>query len=90
MGATAAEGLKADIANVIKDSIVLNGELTEQMVNAGKNQISGDKKEVFENFCSNKRRNSGSNQKVSKEADFTNGSTTSQENLQEIKKLLES
>ncbi len=66
MGATAAEGLKADIANVIKDSIVLNGELTEQMVNAGKNQISGDKRKSLKTSCSNKRRNSGSNQKVSK------------------------
>lgn len=89
MGATAAEGLKADIANIIKDSIVLNGELTEQMVNAGKNQISGDKKEVFEKLLVPTREEiQEAIKKVSKEADFTNGSTTSQENLQEIKKAL--
>lgn len=89
MGATASEGLRADIANIITDSIALNGELTEQMVNAGKNQISGDKKEVFEKLLIPTREEiQEAIKKVAPDTDFINGSTTYQENLQEIKKAL--
>ncbi len=89
MGATASEGLKADISNIIRDSISINGELTEKMVNVGKNQISGDKKEVFEKLLVPTREEiQEAIKKVNADVDFTNGSTTSQESLQEIKKAL--
>lgn len=89
MGATASEGLRTDVANIIKDSLVLNGEVTEQMTNAGKKLIPASKKTTLESFMIPSREEiQEAIKKVEANADFTKGSTTSVENLQEIKKAL--
>ncbi len=89
MGATASEGLRADAANIIKDAFVLNGEVTEEMTKAGKNLIPANKKKTLESFMIPSREEiQEAIKKVEANADFTKGSTTSTENLHEIKKAL--
>lgn len=89
MGATASEGLKEDVSKIIGESLVLTGEVTEKMVNAGKDQISVEQKAIFESILIPTRQEiQEAIKKVEEKANFVEGSTTSPENLHEIKKAL--
>lgn len=89
MGETASEGLREDVANIIKDSLVLNGQVTEDMSNAAKKQIPASKMTTLEPVLVPSREEiQEAIKKIESNADFTAGTTTSTENLHEIKKAL--